>query len=342
MTDTDPILETRDLYKYFDQSTNIVDTVLRRNTGKIQAVDGVSISVEENEIHGLIGESGCGKSTLAKTMIGLHSITDGEIRYNGANLSEFSEREWKDYHQNVQMIFQDPFNSLNPKMTIRESIRELLEIHNISDKEERVREALSRAQLRPPEKYLPQLPRELSGGEKQRASIARALAIEPNVLLADEPVSMLDVSTQAAILNLLSDLKEEMGLSILYVSHDISTVASLCDKVHVMYLGKIVESAPTKEVITNPKHPYTQALIQAVPRENPNVERPRTSVEGSPRTPVDIEEGCRFRDRCPDRMEICEKTPESRPVEGDDSHITSCHLYYDHEEEQNPNAEAER
>jgi peptide/nickel transport system ATP-binding protein len=186
--------------------------------------------------------------------------------------------------------------------------------------------------LRPAERYRDSLPRELSGGEKQRASIARALSIEPEILLADEPVSMLDVSTQASILNLLSDLKDEMGLSILYVSHDISTVASLCDEVKVMYLGRIVESAPTAELITNPKHPYTDALINAVPRSDPYFGRDRTAIEGNPRDPIDIGEGCRFRDRCPERMDICDVTPEFREVAN--GHETACHLHYDHEVDQ--------
>jgi peptide/nickel transport system ATP-binding protein len=331
MTDG-PLLEVAGLEKHFDQSTSIVDTLLRRDTGTIQAVDGVSFTIGRQEIHGLIGESGCGKSTLAKVLIGLHSPTGGEVRYKGQDFGSFSKKDWRQFRRNTQMIFQDPFNSLNPKMTVGESIRDLLDIHDMNTSQERVDEALRRAELRPAERYRDSLPRELSGGEKQRASIARALSIEPEILLADEPVSMLDVSTQASILNLLSDLKDEMNLSILYVSHDISTVASLCDEVKVMYLGRIVESAPTAELITNPKHPYTDALINAVPRSDPYFGRDRTAIEGNPRDPIDIGEGCRFRDRCPERMDICDVTPEFREVAN--GHETACHLHYDHEVDQ--------
>lgn len=216
-------------------------------------------------------------------------------------------------------------------MTVEESIRDLLKIHGIEATDAKIRDALYRAELRPPERYLDSLPRELSGGEKQRVSIARALSVEPEILLADEPVSMLDVSTQASILNLLSNLKEDMGLSILYVSHDISTVASLCDQVQVMYLGRIVESASTAKIIKNPKHPYTEALINAVPRSDPYHQRPRTDLDGNPRDPINIGEGCRFRDRCPERMDVCEFTPEFQTVKED--HATACHLYYEHDQD---------
>lgn len=328
MTDA-PLLEVSGLEKHFDQSTSIVDTLLHRDTGTIQAVDGVDFRIGREEIHGLIGESGCGKSTLAKVLIGLHSPSRGRVSYKGQDIASFSKQDWREFRRNAQMIFQDPFNSLNPKMTVGESIRDLLDIHDMDTSQERVDVALRRAELSPAERYRDSLPRELSGGEKQRASIARALSIEPEILLADEPVSMLDVSTQASILNLLSDLKDDMGLSILYVSHDISTVASLCDLVKVMYLGRIVESAPTAEIIENPKHPYTDALINAVPRSDPYFGRERTEIEGNPRDPIDIGEGCRFRDRCPERMDVCEVTPEFRGVA--EGHETACHLHYDHE-----------
>jgi len=325
------LIEVRDLKKHFEQSTSIIDLFLRRNQSQVQAVDGVSLTFGRGEVHGLIGESGCGKSTLAKVLIGLLSPTGGEIQYKGRATSEFSESDWKEFRRNAQMIFQDPFNSLNPKMTVEESIREILNIHNVNNTDERINKALHQAELNPAEQYLNYLPKELSGGEKQRVSIARALSINPEFLLADEPVSMLDVSTQASILNLLDDLKSEFNLTILYVSHDISTVASLCDKVHVMYLGRIVESGTTREIIKNPKHPYTRALINAVPRTNPHLDRERTNIDGSPREPIDIGDGCRFRDRCPKRMDICDVTPAFKSVNGD--HYTACHLYYDHKAE---------
>jgi peptide/nickel transport system ATP-binding protein len=199
----------------------------------------------------------------------------------------------------------------------------------MDEKEKRVRQALQQAELNPPERYLNSLPSQLSGGEKQRVSIARALVVEPDVILADEPVSMLDVSTQAAILELLSELIDELGLSMLYISHDLSTVAYVCDLIHVMYLGRIVESAQTLDLVQDPLHPYAQTLIDAIPVPDPHHGRPRVEIEGSPRTPVDIGEGCRFRDRCPERMDICENTPKSINKGGRE---VACHLYYEHSE----------
>jgi len=190
---------------------------------------------------------------------------------------------------------------------------------------------MERVQLRPPGRYLDQLPKELSGGEKQRVSIARALIVEPDVILADEPVSMLDVSTQAAILRLLSDLTEDTSLAMFYISHDLSTVSYVCNNINVMYLGRIVESAPTHQLIQDPKHPYTQSLINAVPIPDPNHTRERTSIEGAVKEPIELGDGCRFRDRCPERMEICEQTPEFVTLENE--RTVACHLYYDHEGE---------
>ena len=324
-----PVLEINNLEKYFDQSTSILDTLLRRRQGQVQAVDGVSLTLEENDSQGLIGESGCGKSTLLMTLMGLHEPTGGEIKFRGEDLADFSRSDWKEFRSNVQIIFQDPFNSLDPKMTVKESLLEPLKIHNMDNKDERVRRALRQAELNPPERYLNSVPSQLSGGEKQRVSIARALVVDPEVILADEPVSMLDVSTQAAVLELLSELIDDLGLSMLYISHDLSTVAYVCEQIHVMYLGRIVESAQTLDIVEDPKHPYTQALIDAIPVPDPHHARERVQIDGSPRDPVDMGGGCRFRDRCPERMEVCEKTPEFIN-EGDRQ--VACHLYYDHEE----------
>jgi peptide/nickel transport system ATP-binding protein len=277
----------------------------------------------------VIGESGCGKTTLVKALMGLQDPTGGEILYQGRALSSFDRSDWKDFRSNVQIIFQDPFNSLDPKMTVEETLREPLYIHGFEDRDRRVRETLETVELSPPEKFLDQLPRQLSGGEKQRVAIARALILEPDILLADEPVSMLDVSTQAAILNLLSELTDEFGVSMVYISHDLSTVGHICDRVNVMYLGRIVESAPTIDLVNDPKHPYTKALLNAIPIPDPHTDRSRTSMEGSAPDPIGLGEGCRFRDRCPERMDVCEKTPEF--VEVGEEQYTACHLHYDHE-----------
>lgn len=325
-----PILETRNLEKYFTQQTSIVDTLLRRESDEIQAVDGVSLQIEPNDSIAIIGESGCGKTTLLFTLMGLHEHTGGMMRFRGRDTAGFAAADWKKFRRNVQVIFQDPFNSLDPKLTVEQTLKEPLKIHNIGEQDRRVDEILRQVELDPPEKYRTSLPRNLSGGEKQRVSIARALILEPDVILADEPVSMLDVSTQAAILNMLRRLTDEMGVALVYISHDLSTVSYVAEEVNVMYLGRIVESAPTEQLIENPLHPYTQALISAVPIPDPSHDRPRTEMDGSPRDPINLDSGCRFRDRCPGRMDICETAPEYRPQEDGEQHV-ACHLYYEHE-----------
>lgn len=299
MPSDQPVLEIRNLEKHFTGNKNISDILLRREPSRIQAVDGVSMSIEENDSVAVIGESGCGKSTLLRTLIGLHDATGGDIIYKGTPVSEFDKADWKEYRRNVQVIFQDPFNSLNPKMTVRESLAEPLNIHGIDDKDSRVREVLERVELQPAEKYLDRKPMNLSGGEKQRVSIGRALILEPDVVLADEPVSMLDVSTQAAVLTMMKELIDDFDVSMIYISHDLSTVSYISELVKVMYLGRIVESASTEEILQDPKHPYTKALVDAIPIPDPGYDRDRTEMSGAPRDPIDIGEGCRFRDRCP-------------------------------------------
>ncbi|WP_248897798.1 oligopeptide/dipeptide ABC transporter ATP-binding protein [Haloplanus halobius] len=297
-TDT-PLLEIDNLQKYFEESTNVVDTLLRREPSKIQAVDGVSFTLDANDSVAVIGESGCGKTTLLLTLIGLHDITGGDVVYKGTPMSSFDDADWKDYRSNVQVIFQDPFNSLDPKMTVEESLKEPLKIHGIGNRDERVRQILEDVELRPPEAYLKRKPANLSGGEKQRVAIGRALVLEPDVILADEPVSMLDVSTQASVLRMLKGLIDEYDTSMIYISHDLSTVSYIAETVNVMYLGRFVESAPTDRLLDDPKHPYTEALVSAIPVPDPHYDRPRTDMSGAPRDPIDIGDGCRFRDRCP-------------------------------------------
>jgi peptide/nickel transport system ATP-binding protein len=299
MSGDPPLLEIRNLEKYFEESSNVIDMLLRREPSQVQAVDGVSLTLEENDSAAVIGESGCGKTTLLLTLIGLHDGTGGDIYYKGRPVSEFDKADWKEYRSNVQVIFQDPFNSLDPKMTVAESLKEPLKIHGIGDRDRRVREVLEHVELSPPEKYMGRKPANLSGGEKQRVSIGRALVLEPDVILADEPVSMLDVSTQAAVLNTMKNLIEEFGVSMLYISHDLSTVSYISEVVNVMYLGRIVESAPTEQILADPKHPYTEALVSAIPVPDPHYDRARTEMSGAPRDPIDLGEGCRFRDRCP-------------------------------------------
>lgn len=295
-----PLLEVQNLKKYFEKSTNIVDTLLRRDVAEIQAVDDVSFTLDENDSVAVIGESGCGKTTLLLTLIGLHNITQGDIIYRGTPVTQFSKADWKEYRRNVQVIFQDPFNSLDPRMTVEASLKEPLQIHDIGDQDAKARDILERVELSPPEKYLKRKPANLSGGEKQRVSIGRALIVEPDIILADEPVSMLDVSTQAAVLNMLKRLIQDLDVAMIYISHDLSTVSYISEMVNVMYLGRIVETAPTEQLLDSPKHPYTQALVSAIPIPDPHHDRQRTQMSGSPREPIDIGEGCRFRDRCPE------------------------------------------
>jgi peptide/nickel transport system ATP-binding protein len=305
-TDNQPLFEVDGITKEFSRSSGMIDTILRRSKEPLRAVDDVTLSLESNEIKGVIGESGCGKTTLLKMMGLLMDPTEGTIRYDGMDIAEMNRAERLNFRSNVQFIFQDPFNSLNPRMTVRETLTEVLKIHNFDDQERRIEEALNRVELNPPERFIDKRPPALSGGEKQRVSIARALIVEPTILLADEPVSMLDVSTQASILKLLSRLSRDLGVSIMYISHDISTVSYLCEDINVMYLGRLVESGPTEELIDDPKHPYTRALIQAVPIPDPHDNRTRTRLEGATPEPVGLGEGCRFRDRCPSIIQPAE------------------------------------
>ena len=224
-------------------------------------------------------------------------------------MSEFDKDDWLRYRRNVQIIFQDPFDSLDPKQRVRTILLEPLRIHGIDNKNERIHDILEQVNLGPAEQYLPLYPSQLSGGEKQRVAVARALILEPEIILADEPVSMLDVSTQAAVLRLLSHLTDEMGVSMVYISHDLSTVSYVCDSVSVMYLGRLVERAPMIKLIDDPKHLYTQALVNSIPIPDPYHERETIELQGSPREPIGLSEGCRFRDRCPERMDICDRTP---------------------------------
>lgn len=330
MSSKAPVLEVKNIEKYFSQKTNLLETLLRREGEQIQAVDGVSLTIEENDAISVIGESGCGKSTLLLLLIGLYDPTGGEILYKGKSLSDLNKKEKKEFRKNVQMIFQDPFNSLDPKLTVEETLVEPLKIHDIDNKKSKAKEILKTVELQPPEQYLNRLPEQLSGGEKQRVSIARALILEPDVILADEPVSMLDVSTQASILKMLSRMVDELDIAMVYISHDLSTVSYVSDEINVMYLGRIVETAPTMELISDPKHPYSQALTNAIPIPDPHHSRKRTDIEGSTPDPINIGEGCRFRDRCPERMDVCEKTPVSFQQSPDRE--VACHLYYDHEE----------
>lgn len=334
MNDDAPVLELRSMEKHFDTTSGLIETIRNRLAGDepslVRAVDDVDLTLEENQVQGVIGESGCGKTTLLRTIIGLYDPSGGDLRFQGRPTSEFSDAEWKEFRRRVRIVFQDPFNSLDPKFSVRRALAEPLEIHDIDYDRSDIEEMLERVGLTPASQYIQQFPSQLSGGEKQRVAIARALITEPDVVLADEPASMLDVSTQAEILNLLNELTDEFGVSMVYISHDLSTVSYICDRINVMYLGRIVEKAPTREVLSNPKHPYTRALINSIPIPDPHYERERATVGGEPGDPIDMPEGCRFKNRCPERMDVCDNMPLDVAPDGED-HTVACHLYYDHE-----------
>jgi len=328
MNKVDSLLDIENVSKTFGRGS-FIDKMLGRDNKAIKAVDDVNLTIKSGNSIGLIGESGCGKTTLLRTIAGLYDISEGTIRFNGQSLSEFTKEDWKRFRRKVQLIFQDPFNSLDPKLSVLDSLKEPLRIHDMGQKVERINEMLGKVKLHPSEDYLHKYPRQLSGGEKQRVSIARALVTEPDVILADEPVSMLDVSTQSEILNLLSELVSEQEITLVYISHDLSTVSYVCDKINIMYLGRIIEKGHTMDVLNTPNHPYTKALVNAVPIPDPRHDRERTTLEESPRDPSNIDQGCRFRDRCPDRMDVCEIAPKMIEPTDEENREVACHLYYE-------------
>jgi oligopeptide/dipeptide ABC transporter ATP-binding protein len=301
-----PVLQVENLYKQFVLGRR---GAFQRGMRAVRALDGIDIEIAQGEVLALVGESGCGKSTLALTLMGLEEPTEGRILFNGGDVTHLNPGEMKALRRRIQMIFQDPYESLNPMMTIGEIVAEPLQVHGMAGSQEevttRVYQALEDAGLKPAEIFADRLPHELSGGQRQRVVIAGALVLEPAVLLADEPVSMLDVSIRAEILNLLGDLRQLRGITVLYITHDLGTVAYIADRIAVMYLGRIVEIGPTHEVLGNPQHPYTRALLSVVPVPNPRLRRERTILEGETPDPIDVPGGCRFHPRCPAAFERC-------------------------------------
>lgn len=295
----------------------------------VRAVDGVSFDLEKREILALVGESGCGKSTLALTLMGLEEPTEGQITFEGKDVTHLHGGGLKTMRRRIQMIFQDPYESLNPTQTIGEIVGEPLDVHGLApdkaDREARVRRALEDAGLKPAETYIHRFPHELSGGQRQRVVIAGALVLEPTLLLADEPVSMLDVSIRAEILNLLLDIRQTRGISILFITHDLGTVSYFADRVAVMYLGRIVEIGPTREVLQNPQHPYTKALLSVVPVPNPRLRRERIILQGETPNPIDLPSGCRFHPRCPVAVAKC-KITDPEYVQVAEEHEAACLL----------------
>jgi oligopeptide/dipeptide ABC transporter ATP-binding protein len=304
-----PVLEIKGLRKRFPGQRSLVDMVRRRPTRDVTAVDGVSLQVLPGEVLALVGESGCGKTTTGNLLLGLLPATEGQVVVGGRHVGGMSHRELLQLRRNVQMIFQDPYESLNPRMQVRDIVAEPLRVHGVAgtpaETEARVKEALVQAGLKPAEAYLHRLPFELSGGQRQRVVIAAALALQPMVLVADEPVSMLDVSIRADILNLLRALADQHGISVLMITHDLSTVAAYADRIAVMYLGRIVEIGDARTVLGNPQHPYTRALRSVVPVPDPSARRKPVILAGETPDPSRIPSGCRFHPRCPVAFAAC-------------------------------------
>jgi oligopeptide transport system ATP-binding protein len=316
------LLEVKDLKKYFP----VRKGVFSRMMGWVQAVDGVSFSLNQGETLGLVGESGCGKTTVGRCLLRLIEPTSGEIQFEGKDLLKMDRETLRKVRARLQIIFQDPYSSLNPRMTLEEIIAEPIRNHTQASRAE-IRDQVSflmkKLGLHPEQAR--RYPHEFSGGQRQRIGIARALALNPKLIICDEPVSALDVSIQAQVINLLVKLQEEMGLSYLFIAHDLSVVEHISDRVAVMYLGKIVELAKDTDLYTSPKHPYTEALLSAAPIPDPKLKKKRILLQGEIPSPINLPEGCRFYSRCPRRFNLCKvEEPEFKDLGG--KHWVACHL----------------
>lgn len=325
MTDSEILLQVRDLVKYFPIMRG---TLIQRQVGAVKAVDGISFDIFRGETLGLVGESGCGKSTAGRTILQLYRPTSGSVLFEGVDLVKLKGEDLRKMRRRMQMIFQDPYASLNPRMTVGQIISEPLIIHGVAngkEAQERAEELLRLVGLNPA--YTNRYPHEFSGGQRQRVGVARALALEPAFIVCDEPISALDVSVQAQVVNLLEDLQSQMGLTYLFIAHDLSMVRHISNRIAVMYLGVIVELADRHELYNHPLHPYTQALLSAVPIPDPVIEarRQRIILKGDVPSPINPPSGCRFRTRCPLADTICaEQRPEFREVQS--GHWVACHM----------------
>lgn len=316
MTSSTPLIQVKNLKKYFSVGGH-----------DLKAVDTLNLDIYPGETVGLVGESGCGKSTAGRTIIRLYEPTNGEVFYNGKNIFSYTDKEMTKMRRDIQMIFQDPYASLNPRMTVEELIGEPLSIHQIArgkKRRERIEELLQLVGLNP--EHISRFPHEFSGGQRQRIGIARALALNPKFIVCDEPISALDVSIQAQVVNLLKELQQEMGLTYLFIAHDLSMVKYISDRILVMYLGNMMELSESGQLYDNPLHPYTKALLSAVPIPDPNIQRERIVLQGDVPSPINPPSGCVFRTRCTHAMDICANLkPEW--IEVEKGHYTACHLY---------------
>ena len=317
------LFDVKDLEVYFPIQQGFFKAMVATEKKYVKAVDHVSFQVKQGEILALVGESGCGKTTTGRTMLRLEDPTGGHILYKGLPVEKFGQKTLREYRKKAQIIFQDPYNSINPKQTIFDIVAEPLEVNNICsserEKEERVIKAINEAGLRPATEYLYRYPHELSGGQRQRVCIAGATVLEPDVIVADEPVASLDVSIRNDILKLMVEEKEKLGVTYIFITHDLSLAWVISDRIAVMYLGRIVEIGETEEVVANPRHPYTKALISVIPVPDPLAKREHVILKGETPNPVDIPSGCRFHPRCPEVIEACKE------IDPPDVHITGDH-----------------
>lgn len=325
MSDKKVLLEIKDLTKYFP----VKNSLLFKGNSYVKAVDRVSFTINSGETLGLVGESGCGKTTTGRTIIKLYEPTAGDIIYDGVDISKYSQKQMLDYRRKMQMIFQDPYASLNSRMTVGDIIGEAIDIHGLAKGKERmnlVQDLLKKVGLN--RDHINRYPHEFSGGQRQRIGIARSLAVQPEFIICDEPISALDVSIQAQVVNMLEDLQNDLGLTYLFIAHDLSMVKHISDRIGVMYLGRLVEIAESNELYSHPLHPYTQALLSAIPIPDPDesAAKRRIVLEGEIPSPIDPPPGCRFKGRCKYAKPICnEQDPELKQMGKD--HFVACHLY---------------